>query len=48
MDDLTPFDIPVNKKSSAASNWLPDIGLVQITQMRGNFWKSTGMPWFDV
>ena len=41
-NDMLPFDIIANKKSAALATWLPELGLVEITQMRGNFWCTTG------
>ena len=41
-NDSLPFDIPVNRKSAAVATWLPNVGLAEVTQMRGNFWRTTG------
>ena len=42
-NDSEPLDILVNKKSAAVATWLPAVGLAEITQMRGNFWRTTGI-----
>ena len=41
-NDSLPLDILVNKKSAAVATWLPTLGLAEVTQMRGNFWRTTG------
>jgi hypothetical protein len=41
-NDSLPLDILVNKKSAAVATWLPALGLAEVTQMRGNFWRTTG------
>ena len=41
-NDSLPFDIIANKKSAALAIWLPALGLAEVTQMRGNFWRTTG------
>jgi tRNA-splicing endonuclease subunit sen54 N-term len=41
-NDSLPLDILVNKKSAAVAIWQSALGLAEITQMRGNFWRTTG------
>ena len=41
-NDMLPFDVMANKKSAALATWLPSLGLAEVTQMRGNFWRTTG------
>jgi tRNA-splicing endonuclease subunit sen54 N-term len=41
-NDSLPLDILVNKKSAAVAIWQSALGLAEVTQMRGNFWRTTG------
>lgn len=41
-NDTLPFDVIANKKSAALAIWQPSLGLAEVTQMRGNFWRTTG------
>ena len=41
-NDTLPLDILVNKKSAAVAIWQSALGLAEVTQMRGNFWRTTG------
>lgn len=41
-NDSLPLDIVVNKKSAAVAIWQSALGLAEVTQMRGNFWRTTG------
>ena len=41
-NDTLPFDIIASKKSAAVATWLPALGLAEVNQMRGNFWRTTG------
>ena len=41
-NDTLPFDVIANRKSAAIAAWLPALGLAEVSQMRGNFWRTTG------
>ena len=42
LHDTATFDVHINERNAASAIWNPVDGLVEIVQMKGNFWKTTG------